>query len=78
MALPPKTGQIDGGRRPGPHWNVSIQPSVRAVIVEIALIVEELSLQISSCPKEGMVQELSSNATDQSLDEWVRHRYVWN
>ena len=50
MALPPKTGQIDSGRHPGAHWNVSIQPFVRAVIVEIALIVEELSVQAVAPP----------------------------
>ena len=47
-----------------------------AVLVEIALIFEELSLQIHSGLEEHLIQQLSSDTSYLSFHEGVRNRHM--
>jgi len=74
MALPTKIAQIVRHCFSA-HWNATIQPTMRAVMVKILLITEKLPLQICGRPKESLIQELPAYASDQPLQERVRN---WN
>jgi hypothetical protein len=63
MVLPTKIVQIDGHQLSA-HWNAAIQPTMRAVMVKILLIIEKLPLQICGRPKESLIQELPAYASD--------------
>ena len=49
-----------------------------AIRVEVISEIFKLGLQISSRPKERVVQTLTTYRTDQSFDKRMRHRHTWH
>jgi len=51
------------------HRRYTIPPGMSLALVEIALIVPQLILQVSSGPEKGLIQQLGSYATNQSFNK---------
>jgi len=50
---------------------------VASTLIKVSLIGSQLVLQVGGSPEKGPIQQLSPNATDQSLNKWMSHRDVW-
>ena len=66
----------DGSRFRLAVWGAALEGCVRAVIVEVGREIDELGLEVRGRPKEGTIQEFSSDGADQSLDKGMGERDI--
>jgi hypothetical protein len=72
-ALPPvrTDTRLDDARVPSRFRRAPAKTRMRSMTVEVPSEIEELHLQISGRPEQGMVQAFAPNGADQSFNEWM-------